>query len=139
MHRRSYKELSRLDTYDERYAYLKLGGSVGRETFGSDRWLNQEFYRSRAWRDVRDYVIVRDHGREMGLEGYDMLGIIVVHHMNPIDELDIATSSDKLLDPDGLICVSPKLHRAIHYGLNDLRPHGLVERGPNDTTPWKEA
>ena len=134
---RTYSELIRLPTFEERFRYLKLDGLVGKDTFGFDRYLNQEFYRSKEWKEVRDFVIVRDNGCDLGMDGYDIVGRIYIHHMNPITVNDIVYSSDFLLNPDYLICVSHNTHNAVHYGDEDLLVTAPVERRKNDTCPWK--
>ena len=134
---RTYSELVRLPTFEERFRYLKLDGLVGKDTFGFDRYLNQEFYRSKEWKEVRDFVIVRDNGCDLGMDGYEIAGRIYIHHMNPITVHDIVHSSDFLLNPDYLICVSHNTHNAVHYGDEDLLVTAPVERRKNDTCPWK--
>lgn len=134
---RTYSELVRLPTFEERFRYLKLDGLVGKDTFGFDRYLNQEFYRSKEWKEVRDFVIVRDNGCDLGMDGYEIAGRIYIHHMNPITVNDIVHSSDFLLNPDYLICVSHNTHNAVHYGDEDLLVTAPVERRKNDTCPWK--
>ena len=135
---RTYSELSKIDTFLGRYNYLKLDGSVGTQTFGPDRMLNQIFYQQiPEWKAIRREVIVRDLGCDLGLAGYEIGGRIIVHHMNPITKADILTRSDLLLDPEYLICVSPITHEAIHYGDEKLFPTPAAERVPNDTCPWK--
>ena len=134
---RTYSELIRLPTFEERFRYLKLDGLVGKDTFGFDRYLNQEFYRSKEWKEVRDFVIVRDNGCDLGVDGYEIVGRIYIHHMNPITVNDIVHSSDFLLNPDYLICVSHNTHNAVHYGDEDLLVTAPVERRKNDTCPWK--
>lgn len=134
---RTYSELMRLPTFEERFRYLKLDGLVGKDTFGFDRYLNQEFYRSKEWKEVRDFVIVRDNGCDLGVDGYEIVGRIYIHHMNPITVNDIVHSSDFLLNPDYLICVSHNTHNAVHYGDEDLLVTAPVERRKNDTCPWK--
>lgn len=134
---RTYSELTRLPTFEERFRYLKLDGLVGKDTFGFDRYLNQEFYRSKEWKEVRDFVIVRDNGCDLGMDGYEIVGRIYIHHMNPITVNDIVHSSDFLLNPDYLICVSHNTHNAVHYGDEDLLVTVPVERRKNDTCPWK--
>ena len=134
---RTYSELIRLLTFEERFRYLKLDGLVGKDTFGFDRYLNQEFYRSKEWKEVRDFVIVRDNGCDLGMDGYEIVGRIYIHHMNPITVNDIVHSSDFLLNPDYLICVSHNTHNAVHYGDEDLLVTAPVERRKNDTCPWK--
>ena len=134
---RTYSELTRLPTFEERFRYLKLDGLVGKDTFGFDRYLNQEFYRSKEWKEVRDFVIVRDNGCDLGMDGYEIVGRIYIHHMNPITVNDIVHSSDFLLNPDYLICMSHNTHNAVHYGDEDLLVTAPVERRKNDTCPWK--
>lgn len=134
---RTYSELMRLPTFEERFRYLKLDGLVGKDTFGFDRYLNQEFYRSKEWKEVRDFVIVRDNGCDLGMDGYEIVGRIYIHHMNPITVNDIVHSSDFLLNSDYLICVSHNTHNAVHYGDEDLLVTAPVERRKNDTCPWK--
>ena len=134
---RAYSELVRLPTFEERFRYLKLDGLVGKDTFGFDRYLNQEFYRSKEWKEVRDFVIVRDNGCDLAMDGYEIVGRIYIHHMNPITVNDIVHSSDFLLNPDYLICVSHNTHNAVHYGDEDLLVTAPVERRKNDTCPWK--
>ena len=134
---RTYSELIRLPTFEERFRYLKLDGLVGKDTFGFDRYLNQEFYRSKEWKEVRDFVIVRDNGCDLGMDGYEIAGRIYIHHMNPITVNDIVHYSDFLLNPDYLICMSHNTHNAVHYGDEDLLVTAPVERRKNDTCPWK--
>ena len=134
---RTYSELMRLPTFEERFRYLKLDGLVGKDTFGFDRYLNQEFYRSKEWKEVRDFVIVRDNGCDLGVDGYEIVGRIYIHHMNPITVNDIVHSSDFLLNPDYLVCVSHNTHNAVHYGDEGLLVTAPVERRKNDTCPWK--
>lgn len=134
---KTYSELSKLKTFEERYQYLRLGGSVGRETFGFDRYLNQVFYRSQKWKSIRDFVIVRDNGCDLGLEGYEIHGRIIVHHMNPITLADVTNESDFLLNPEFLICTIHNTHNAIHYGDESLLIQAPVERKENDTCPWR--
>lgn len=134
---RTYSELVRLRTFEERFGYLRLGGKVGKDTFGFDRYLNQEFYRSARWKSIRDEVIIRDEGRDLGAEGYDIPGKIIIHHMNPLLPEDIERESPMLLDPEYLICVSLNTHNAIHYGDESLIIKGPVVRKRYDTCPWK--
>lgn len=134
---RTYSELIQLPTFEERFRYLKLDGLVGKDTFGFDRYLNQEFYRSKEWKEVRDFVIVRDNGCDLGMDGYEIVGRIYIHHMNPITVNDIVHSSDFLLNPNYLICVSHNTHNAVHYGDEDLLVTAPVERRKNDTCPWR--
>ena len=134
---RTYSELVSLPTFKERYEYLRLNGSVGLDTFGFDRYLNQEFYRSKGWKSIRDQVILRDNGCDLGVDGYEIYGRIVIHHMNPILQTDILDRTQLLLDPDYLICTTHATHNAIHYGDEGLLPREPVERTRNDTCPWK--
>lgn len=132
---RTYSELCKLKTFRERFDYLAVKGVVGQETFGFERYLNQKFYSSKEWRQIRNRVIDRDQGCDLGLDGYDIYGQIVIHHMNPIVTYDIVHSSDILLDPEYLICTSKATHNAIHYG--EMIEEPVVERKKNDTCPWK--
>lgn len=134
---RTYSELITLPTFEERYKYLRLGGKVGEETFGFDRYLNQTFYKSDEWLKVRDYVIIRDNGCDLGVPGREIAGRILVHHMNPITKEDILRRSDYLLNPEYLISTVKLTHDAIHYGDDSLLFMGLVERTRNDTCPWR--
>lgn len=135
---RTYSELSKIDDFLERFRYLSLKGSVSEETFGFDRYLNQKFYRSRDWRQLRNKIIVRDNGCDLGVIGHDIFEHIIIHHMNPLRPNDIINSTDFLLNPEYLICVSRITHNAIHYGDESLiAPIDLVERKPNDTCPWR--
>jgi predicted HNH restriction endonuclease len=135
-----YSELITLPTFEERYRYLRLQGKVGKETFGYDRYINQVLYqRDPRWRSVRDQVIVRDNGCDLGVEGYDIYGKIIVHHMNPITLEDIEKETDFLFNPEYLICVTHMTHNAIHYGDENLLPKAPVERTPFDTCPWKRV
>ena len=135
---KTYSELITLPTFRERFRYLKIGGRVGEQTFGWDRKINQYFYqRSDEWKSVRDYVIVRDNGCDLGIEGYDIYSHIIVHHINPITVDDIRMESEYLLDPEFLICTSLNTHNAIHYGDESLLYMTLNERTKNDTCPWR--
>ena len=134
---RTYTELKQIPTFIERYRYLKIGGKVGEETFGSDRYLNQVFYRFKEWMDIRNYVIVRDLGCDLGIEGYEIIGKIFIHHMNPLTVEDVLNRTEILLDPEYLICCTKNTHDAIHYGNEDLLWTDPVIRTPNDTCPWK--
>ena len=133
---RNYTELSRLKTFKERFEYLSLKGSVGKETFGFDRMFNQRFYTSKEWKHVRDLVIVRDNGCDLGLEDFPILGRIYIHHLNPFTMEDLEKHPSVLLDPEYLISVSFDTHNAIHYGSESLLPKEPVERKKNDTCPW---
>ena len=135
---KSYDALILLDTIEDRYNYLKIGGCVGRETFGFDRYLNQGFYQSMEWKSVRNEVISRDNGCDLGLEGYEINGRILIHHMNPILPDQIKFFDSDILNPDFLISCSHKTHNAIHYGDKNLLPRRIVERRPNDTIPWRQ-
>ena len=133
---RTYSELSRIHTFYERYQYLKLKGVVGESTFGFDRWVNQEFYRSRQWKSIRDEVIVRDNGCDLGIPGYEIYRDLLVHHMNPISVDDIEHGEAWILDPNFLITTSHRTHNAIHYGDESLLPREPVKRRFGDTTLW---
>jgi len=136
---RTYSELSELQTYEERFEYLSLNGRVGEDTFGFDRYLNQQLYKSKEWKSIRDEVIIRDNGCDLGMEDYDIFGTIHVHHMNPLTSDDIINSTEYLLNPEYLICVSIDTHNAIHYGTKDyVNKNKLVTRKPNDHCPWKK-
>lgn len=137
MKSKSYSELMRFNTFEERYEYLRSKAIVGEATFGGHRYLNQDFYRSKEWRSVRDKIILRDEGLDLGVEDRPIFGRVIVHHINPITIDEIANCSSSLFDPENLICVSDLTHQAIHYGDASLLPEGLVERKPNDTCPWK--
>ena len=134
---RTYSELIQLPTFEERYQYLRLGGRVGEETFGFDRYLNQIFYKSKEWLSIRDYVIVRDNGCDLGIEGRDIHERILIHHMNPISKEDILNRSDFLLNPEYLICTIKNTHDAIHYGDEGLLITVPRERSRYDMCPWK--
>lgn len=133
---RCYSELSKLNTFEERFNYLRLKGAVGADTFGFDRYLNQRFYRSPEWKTARRDVIIRDNGCDLGLEGYELDNNIYVHHMNPISPNDLIHGETWIYDPEYLICVSFNTHQAIHYGDISLLPKLPVERTMNDTCPW---
>lgn len=134
---RTYTELMKLQTFEERFRYLKLVARVGEETFGFDRYLNQQFYHSQEWKSIRNEIIIRDNACDLGITGREMNKGIIIHHMNPITKDDLMHQSDFLLNPDYLICVSKKTHSAIHYGDESLLFDGLVERSKNDTCPWR--
>lgn len=134
---KNYSELSLLLTFEERFEYLKLEGAVGADTFGFDRIFNQKFYQSYEWKTVRNEIIVRDFGCDLGIEDRQIFGRILIHHMNPISLKDISDATKFLLNPEYLICVSHDTHNAIHYGDIGLVKKDLVERKPNDTCPWK--
>ena len=134
---RTYSELMRFSSFEDRYQYLRLNGSIGETTFGFDRYVNQKFYRSAEWKQIRNYVIVRDNGCDLGVDGYEIHEKILIHHMNPIVLSDIQNASDYLLNPDYLISVTLATHNAIHYGDETLLIRAPTERRPNDTCPWK--
>lgn len=133
---RCYKDLRRLATFEERFDYLSLGGVVGRETYGFDRYINQAFYRSREWADIRDRVIVRDNGCDLGFPGREIHSRVYIHHMNPMVAGDIIHSNPDILDPEYLICVTHQTHNAIHYGDKSKLQKLYVERKPHDTKLW---
>jgi hypothetical protein len=133
---RSYSELRRLHTFEERFDYLMLYGTVGRSTFGFDRWINQQFYRSSSWLSVRDAVIVRDYGCDLGIVGYDIHVNLLVHHMNPMTPEDIHHGREWIVDPEFLITTSLCTHNAIHYGDASLLPSVPVTRTLGDTKLW---
>lgn len=134
---KSYTELSKLKTFEERFEYLMLKGKVGAETFGSHRFMNQYFYYSPEWKRARRAVIIRDNGCDLGIEGRELFEAITVHHINPLTLEDLQKGSPLLFDPENLICVSDNTHKAIHYGDKSLLLLDFVERRPNDTCPWK--
>lgn len=134
---RTFDELSKLTSFTERFKYLQLVGEVGTETFGFDRYVNQKFYKSPEWRRVRDFVILRDNGCDLGMQDRPIAGRILIHHMNPIRLNDLVGRSELLLNPDYLICVSHDTHNAIHYGDEKLLIKEPVKRMPGDTCPWK--
>lgn len=134
---RSYSELRQIPTYKERYDYLRLGGKVGESTFGFDRYLNQALYRDSEWKRLRNKIILRDNGCDMGLADYEIGGRIIIHHLTPITELDILERNPCLFDEDNLVCVSHKTHEAIHYGDESLLDILPKERKPGDTCPWR--
>lgn len=134
---RSYSELSKFKTFDERFEYLKLGGGVGHATFGFDRYINQQFYLSREWQDVRQKVILRDDGCDLGVNGYEIyVGPLLIHHMNPMNVEDIVHGEDWILDPEFLITTTHNTHNAIHYGVRDAYPKVVIQRTPEDTKLW---
>lgn len=133
---RRYQELKQIRSFEERFRYLNLRGVVGEATFGFDRWVNQQFYRSREWKHIRDHVIVRDNGCDLGFPGHEIYGKVFVHHMNPMTVEDLTDGEESVIDPDVLITVSHKTHNAIHYGDENLLPKPIVERRPGDTKLW---
>ena len=137
MNIRTYSELIQLPTFEERFDYLRLGGVVGKDTFGFDRYLNQQFYRSSEWKRIRNQVIVRDNGCDLGIDECEIHGRVLIHHMNPISIEDLQHMSDLLMNPEYLICVSHRTHNAIHYGDESLIVTTPIERSQNDTCPWR--
>lgn len=133
---RTYSELQKIDTFEDRYQYLKLDGVVGVETFGFDRWINQRFYKSYQWQQVKDYVVVRDRGCDLGILGYELFTGLRIHHMNPMTPDDIKHGEDWILDPNFLITTSLRTHNAIHYGDEDLLPRDPIVRRRGDTKLW---
>lgn len=133
---RRYSELRRLETLEDRFKYLALHGRVGDTTFGFDRYVNQLFYRSSEWRNIRSHVISRDNGCDLGIEGFEIHHRVYIHHMNPMNLNDIESGDPRILDPEFLISVTHRTHNAIHYGdeSNLLKP--FVERKPGDTKLW---
>ena len=135
---RTYSELCQLKTFKERFEYLQLNdGRVGEDTFGFERYLNQQFYRSREWKRLRDELIIRDNGCDLGVDGYNIYGRVIIHHMNPITKDDILNQTDYLMNPEYLICTTHKTHNALHYGDMSLLVTEPIERTKNDTCPWK--
>lgn len=134
---RTYSELITFPTFEQRFEYLKLRGKVGESTFGPERYLNQVLYSSNAWQAVRRKVIIRDNSFDLGIEDYEIFDKPVIHHMNPITVEDIVNRNPKIFDPEFLICVSDRTHRAIHYGDKKLLPKVVMQRMPDDTTLWK--
>ena len=134
---KTYSELITLPTFEERFEYLKLNGRVGEDTFGWDRYLNQSLYKSQRWKSLRNHIILRDNGCDLGVDGYGIFGGVRIHHMNPITIEDIETQSDFLWNPEYLISTSLITHNAIHYGDKNLLISMFVERTKNDTCPWR--
>lgn len=136
---KTYSELMSINSFVDRYKFLQIPGIVGEQTFGSSRFLNQEFYRSREWKSFRNSIIIRDQGRDLGVLGHDIFGLVIVHHINPITEKMLRYSNRMVLDPENVICVSSNTHKAIHYGEEGLLMKSpiFVEREPNDTIPWR--
>lgn len=136
---KTYSELSKFTTFDDRFDYLKLDGQVGKDTFGFDRIFNQKFYTSREWRALRDFVIIRDNGCDLGVEGHEIYGQkFIIHHLNPISLEDIENKTDFLMDPEYLITTVHSTHNAIHYGDSNLLIVKPIIRSKNDTCPWKK-
>lgn len=134
---RTYSELITIPTFEERYKYLQLKGSVGKDTFGYDRYLNQLFYQTIEWKCLRRDLIIRDCGCDLGVEGYEIHGRIIIHHMNPITKEDLLDRTDYLMNPEYLICTTHSTHNAIHYGDESLLVIAPIVRSKNDTCPWK--
>ena len=137
MNIRRYSELIRIPTFEERFEYLRLDGQVGADTFGSDRYLNQIFYKSPEWKKIRDEIIIRDQCCDLAMPGYDIHGPVLIHHLNPITKEDILSRTDLLLNPEYLVCTIQSTHNDIHYGDVNLLITNPIERKPNDTCPWK--
>lgn len=133
---RTYRELRQLETFEDRFDYLRLDGVVGQSTFGFDRWLNQRFYRSYEWKYARNHVIARDNGCDLGVLGYEIHSDLLVHHLNPISQEDIEHGEEWLLDPNYLITTSLQTHNAIHFGDESLLPKGPIIRQRGDTKLW---
>lgn len=133
---RTYSELQQLSTIEQRFKYLALRGDVGNSTFGFDRYINQQFYRSRQWRQVREHIIARDLGCDLAVDGYQIHNRLVIHHMNPMQVGDIADGDSSILDPEFLITTTHQTHNAIHYGDEKLLPKPFVERRRGDTKLW---
>lgn len=136
MRTRNYTELRLHDTFESRFEYLALGGEVGAETFGYNRWINQVFYRSRQWRQIRGFVIIRDEGCDLGIPGQEIYSDLLVHHMNPMTAEDIESGAEWVLDPEFLITTTKRTHNAIHFGDASLLRKPFVERRPGDTLLW---
>lgn len=134
---RTYTELLRLPTFEDRLRYASIGGEVGGVTFGGHRILNQDFYRSSEWKRVRDFVLVRDNGRDLAIPDRLIVDKIIVHHLNPIMVEDLGENYELLLDPEFLVCVSHETHNLIHYGVEEIVPVEYHQRFQNDTCPWK--
>ena len=134
---KTYSELITIPTFEERFEYLQLKGSVGKDTFGYDRYLNQVLYRSSEWKRLRNKIIIRDCGCDLACDGYDIYDKVLIHHLNPITVEDVLARSRKVFDPDNLVCVSHNTHNAIHYGDMDLLVTGPIIRTKNDTCPWR--
>lgn len=136
---KTYSEMVRLPTFLERYRYLKIGGQVGYETFGYDRYLNQILYRSPEWKRFRRDIIIRDNGCDLACDGYEIIGKVLIHHIDPITVRDIELRDQKIFDPENVVSVTLNTHNAIHYGDESLLITEPLVRTPNDTCPWKRA
>lgn len=140
MNIKTYSELMLIPTFVERYRYLRIGGRVGEDTFGFERYLNQKFYQSTEWRRFRDSIIVRDMGCDLGMEGFEIGGSIYLHHINPLTKEDLRYNrAEALMNPENVICVSFNTHQAIHYGDESLLPRVPIMRSRNDTCPWRQC
>lgn len=135
---RTYTELIKLPTIEERFDYLMLNGKVGEETFGIERYLNQTFYHSREWREFRKQIILRDNGCDLAMDGFTIMGNIYVHHMNPISIIDAKGDIRKMINPEEMVCCSFNTHQGITYGIRDLTPRTPKERYPFDDCPWRQ-
>ena len=133
---KTYRELRRRETLEERFQYLSLGGRVGYSIFGFERWMNQKFYTSKQWRDIRNVIIARDNGCDLGIEGHEIHDRVLIHHMNPITPEDLRKGLGHVLDPEFLICVRHSTHNAIHYGDAKLLPRQVIQRTAGDTKLW---
>jgi hypothetical protein len=133
---RTYSELRQLETFEERYHYLELKGVLGQATFGFDRWINQRFYRSPEWKYVRNRVIIRDNGCDLGILGFEIFSGLIIHHMNPLTVNDLKIGDERIINPNFLITTSLQTHNAIHYGDQNLLPRGPIVREAGDTTLW---
>jgi len=136
---KSYSEMMKLKTYKDRYEYLKIGGSVGEETFGGSRWLNQVLYSSPEWKRFRREIILRDNGCDLACEDRPIATKVYIHHINPITPEDIKKRADNVFDPDNVVCCSHEMHQAIHYGDESLLSIDVPTRKPNDTCPWRNT
>ena len=134
---RTYADLSEIVTFEERYEYLRLDGSVGESTFGYDRYINQAFYKTAMWKRARQLVVIRDNGCDLGIDGYEIHGKVLIHHMNPISRDDLLSFNRDIIDTRFLICTSERTHQAIHYGDRSLLPQIPVTRRPGDTILWR--
>lgn len=134
---KSYKEMMELESFNERYEYLRIGGRVGEDTFGYERYLNQVLYGSRAWKDFRRQIIIRDNGCDLAIDGREIRGKIIIHHINPITKKEILSHDPMIFSEDNVICVSHNTHEAIHFSNAELLPKDFIPRFPNDTIPWR--
>lgn len=137
MNIKTYSELIAISSFEERFEYLRLKGSVGKDTFGYDRYLNQILYNSPEWKKLRNQIIIRDNGCDLACEGYEIYGRILIHHLNPITVDDVLDRNRKVFDPNNLICVTHNTHNAIHYGDASMLLTGPIIRTKNDTCPWR--